>query len=349
VFLQYLLGLRALGWDVLLLDRLASRDDAAIDYFTGVMERFGLEGAYSVLLDDGETLGWSRGDVVEHVRTSAALINVMGFVDDDEVLATAQVRVFLDIDPGFGQMWRELGLADPFEGHDLFVTVGENIGSDGCDIPTCGLEWVTTPQPVVLDLWPVADGPGGGFTSVGAWRGPYGPIEYQGKTYGLRVHEFRRFSELPRLTEQRFELALDIHSADEADIARLGEHGWELADPAHVAASPESYRDYLAGSTAELMVAKNMYVATNSGWFSDRSACYLACGRPVLAQDTGFRERYPVGEGLLAFSDLDEARTGVEAITGDPERHRRTAREIAEEHFESSRVLTRVLAELGIG
>jgi len=350
VFLQYLLGLQALGWDVMLVDSLAADQAESADYLVGVMERFRLADAYAVLIDGSEeTIGRSRRDAVEHARSSAALINVMGYLKDDEVLAAAPMRVFLDIDPGFGQMWRALGLADPFAEHDAFVTVGENLGLEGCTIPTCGLDWIATPQPVVLDEWPVAGGVGDTFTSVGAWRGPYGPIDYGGRTYGLRVHEFRRFLELPRRTGRSFEVALDIHAAEEADLARLREDGWRLADPRAVAGTPEAYREYIAGSLGELMVAKNMYVASRSGWFSDRSICYLASGRPVLAQDTGIRGRYPHGDGLLVFSDLDEAREGVEAIAGDPDRHRRAAREIAEAHFASDIVLPRLLDELGIG
>jgi len=350
VFLQYLLGLRALGWDVMLVDRLTADEPAASSrYLVDVMERFGLGDSFTVLLDDGATAGRSREEALEHARTSAALINVMGYLDDEDILAAAPKRVFLDIDPGFGQMWRALGQADPFAGHDEFVTVGENVGRGDCTVPTCGIDWITTPQPVVLNEWPVADGAGEAFTSVGAWRGPYGPIEYEGRTYGLRVHEFRRFLELPRRTGRRFEVALDIHAAEHEDLTRLHESGWTLADPGVVAATPQAYRDYIRGSSAELMVAKHIYVATRSGWFSDRSICYLASGRPVLAQDTGIRERYPVGEGLLAFSDLDEAQAGVEEIASHPERHRRAAREIAEDRFASDVVLPRLLEKLGLG
>jgi len=349
VFLQYLLGLRALGWDVMLVDRLTADEAACSRYLVDVMDRFGLGDSFTVLLDDGTTIGRSRPEALEHARTSVALINVMGFLDDEDILTAAPMRVFLDIDPGFGQMWRALDLADPFAGHEAFVSVGENIGCDTCAIPTCGLDWITTPQPIVLDQWPVAGGPGAGFTSVGAWRGPYGPIEYEGRTYGLRVHEFRRFLELPRLTGHRFEIALDIHAAEVEDLARLHEGGWTLADPGVIGSTPEAYREYICASMAELMVAKHIYVATRSGWFSDRSICYLASGRPVLAQDTGIRERYPVGEGLLAFSDLDEAQAGVEEIASHPERHRRAAREIAEDRFASDVVLPRLLEKLGLG
>jgi hypothetical protein len=349
VYLQYLLGLRALGWEVLLLDSLPTDEAATATYLVEVMERFGLADAYSVLLEGtSDTVGRSRGEALEHVRDSAVLINVMGYLDDEELLGAAPMRAFLDIDPGFGQMWRALGLADVYPGHDAFVTVGENIGAPDCAIPTCGIDWITTPQPVVLDQWTPGEGLGTAVTSVGAWRGPYGPIEYEGRTYGLRVHEFRRFLDLPRRTGEEFEVALDIHAAEGQDIARLEECGWRLADPRAVAGTPEAYRDYVRGSAAELMIAKNMYVDTNSGWFSERSICYLAAGRPVLAQDTGIRRRFPEGEGLLPFSDVDEACARVEELKADPARHRRAAREIAEAHFSADVVLPRLLAELGV-
>jgi hypothetical protein len=264
------------------------------------------------------------------------------------VLAAAPLRAFLDIDPGFGQMWVELGLARLFDRHDRHVTVGGSVGDPGCAIPTCGLDWVGTLPPVELSEWPAVGGNGNRFTSVASWRGLFGPIEYQGRTYGLRVHEFRRFAELPSRTSARFEVALDIDDADAADRKRLHEQGWVLADPRKTARDPWRYRTYVQGSSAELMIAKNLYVDTRSGWFSDRSACYLASGRPVLAQDTGLGNLLPCGEGLVIFSTLEEAVAGVEDITGDFERHSRAAREIAEEHFAAERVLPRLLQDLGL-
>jgi hypothetical protein len=258
--------------------------------------------------------------------------------------------VFVDIDPGFGQMWRDLGLHDAFRGHTDFVTLGRNIGRPDCTIPTCGLNWVTMSQPVVLEHWPAQPPrPEGAFTSIGAWRGLNGPIEYKGKTYGLRVHEFRKFVGLPaRCPGTRFEMALGIHPGDAKDIALLRENGWSLVEPKTVAGGPEEYRAYIAGSKAEFMVPKQMYVETNSGLLSDRSVYYLASGRPVLARDTGIRHLYPTGEGLLTFSTLEEAAAGVEAINHDYERHCRAAREIAIEYFDSDKVLTRLLGKLGI-
>jgi hypothetical protein len=207
---------------------------------------------------------------------------------------------------------------------------------------------VTTPQPVVLDQWPAQDPvPASRFTSVASWRGAYGPVDFGGRTYGLRVHELRRFAELPARAGGTWELALDIHPADAADAQRLGAGGWSLVDPAAVAGTPSGYRRYLQGSGAEVMVAKGMYVQSRSGWVSERSLCYLSSGRPVLAQDTGFTELYPTGEGLLAFRTPEEALAGAEAIRGDPVRHAVAARALAEEHFASDLVLGRLLEQVG--
>lgn len=311
------------------------------------MRGFGLAGAWSVVLDDGRHAGLSRERVLEHVGDSDLLINVMGFLADDELLGAARRRVFLDTDPGFGQMWCDLGLADIFAGHDAHVTIGERIGRDDCTIPTCGLDWITTPQPVLLEGWPVAPPPASeAFTTIGRWRGAYGPIDHGGRRYGLRVHEVRRFAELPRACGGTFELALDIDPAETADLKLLADGGWSLVDPGRAAATARSYRAYIAGSAAQFMVAKGIYVDSRSGWFSERSICYLASGRPVLAQDTGLGELYPVGEGLLTFSTLDEAVAGVDAIRADPVRHAAAARAIAEEHFDSDRVLGRLLERL---
>jgi hypothetical protein len=361
VFLQYLLGLKDLGWEVVLLDRLepemcrdgrghpcAVENSVNLRYLEDTMRRFGLGDAYALLYDGGKACrGLAREELLKRVEASALLLNVNGFVTDDEVLGRARLRVFLDIDPGFGQMWRELGLHDGFRGHDAYVTVGENIGGPGCTIPTCGLDWITTPQPVVLALWPAQSDGGELFTSVASWRGPFGPLEYGGKTYGLRVHEFRRFAKLPSLSEQSFEIALDIDPAEVDDLALLRANGWSLADPGVVAGDPWAYRGYVQSSKAELMIAKNMYVESRSGWFSDRSICYLASGKPVLAQETGFTQLYPTGEGLVAFGTLDEALAGAEEISREYPRHARAARSLAEERFDSKKVLGRLLEQLG--
>ncbi len=348
--LQHVLGWRELGWRVLLVDRLD--DDmgveAGVRYLRDVMARFGLDGDWALLRPGtGETVGLERAELLRRARAADAIVNVMGFVTDDEVLAAPRRRVFLDIDPGFWQMWGELGLHDGLRGHDVYATVGERIGAPGCAIPTRGIDWVTTRPPVALSHWPVAPDPGTAWSTVGAWRGPYDPVELHGTRYGLRVHEFRALLDLPRRTAERFEAALDLDPGDEADRARLVAHGWRLRDPRAVARDPWAYRRYLAAAKGELGVAKEMYVRSRSGWFSDRSAAYLASGRPVVAQDTGFSERLPTGLGLLAFDDLDGAVAGVEAVAGDHARHARAAREVAEAHLAAGVVLPRLAAAWG--
>lgn len=362
-FLQYLRGFRRRGLEVTFIDRLdpamcvddlerrsSVRCSPNLCYLTSSMNRAGFGESFGVLTEDPKcSFGLGRRELIERVRRSSVLLNVMGYLEDEEILDAAPFRVFLDIDPGFSQMWRDQGLDHPLRGHDAYVTVGANIGSEACSIPTCGIDWITTVPPIVLSDWPVSWMPGGRFTTVASWRGPFAPLEHVGCTYGLRVHEFRKFLPLPAMTGQPFELALDIHQAESLDLQRLRDNAWKLVDPRVVASDPWEYRSYIQESGAEFMVAKNMYVQSRSGWVSDRSVCYLASGKPVLAQDTGLGDRYPTGEGLITFTTLDEAVAGVEAITTDYERHCRAARQVAEEHFDSDIVLTQLLGALGVG
>ena len=364
VFLQYLLGFRRLGWDVVFLDRLEPgmhvdetgnavplEDSWNVRYLLNVMRRFGLEDRFALLCDGGSrTIGMSRSALLERIRQSAALLNVMGFLNDEEILGAAQKRVFLDIDPGFPQMWHALGLCDMFRGYDAYVTIAENIGQPSCAIPTCDLPWITTRQPVVLDEWPSADLPDSPrpISSIVSWRGAYGPITFGGQTYGLRAREFRKFAALPTLCEGPFELALDIHPGDAHDMDLLRRNGWTLVAPRDVAADPWCYGEYIRGSAAELMVAKGMYVQTHSGWISDRTICYLASGRPVVAQDTGITEVLPTGDGLLTFTTLDEAAEAVQAIRRDTRRHSDAARRLAEQYFDSSTILGTLARKLDV-
>ncbi|MGH8542216.1 MAG: glycosyltransferase [Gammaproteobacteria bacterium] len=360
VFMHLVRGLERLGWEVVFVDRLergmyvdqaghaVEEPNFNVAYFRRVMSGFGIK-HFCLLGPERKALaGMDRIDLLARTRDSAAVIDVMGFLGDPELLDRAPVRVFYDIDPGFWQMWSQNGHEIHWSEHNVHVSIGENIGRSGCGIPTCGIEWITTPQPVVLSEWASSPFQGGTFTSVVSWRGPYDPIQREGKVYGLRVHEFRKFVALPQLCDERFELALDIDPSDARDREMLESTGWMLTDPVEEAGDPWRYQEYIRGSKAEFMVAKNIYVDTCSGWFSDRSLCYLASGRPVLAQDTGLRDRYPTGEGLVVFSTLDEAVEGVNQITTDYARHSRAARGIAEEFFDSDIVLSRLLRRIGI-
>ena len=362
VLLQYILGFKRLGWQTLFVDCL--EPSACVDetgqacplersvnlrYVLDVAGFFEMEDSYVLIGPDSESyLGMPRSRLLERVRHSAFVLNIMGFLRDEEILGCAQKHVFLDIDPGFCQLWHELGLFSPFVGYDAYVTIGLNIGCEGCKIPTCGLDWIITPQPVVLEWWPPSATRGHSFTTIASWRGAYGPLEFQGTTYGLRVHQFRRFVDLPRLTGLEFELALAIHPSETKDLALLSNKGWSLVDPKTVAGGPQSYRSYIERSRAEFSVAKDIYVQTHGGWISDRSLCYLSSSKPVLTQETGFSHHFPTGEGLLTYSTLDEAVAGAEEIVRRPDKHARAARALAEEYFDSDKVLAQLLQKLGV-
>ncbi len=345
--LQWVLGFRYAGWEVLFLDRLEPgpevRGTLAVRRFVDILEGFGLGDSYSLDLGpDEEPVGLGRTAVRERLAASDFLLNVMGYLEDEDLLGRARRRVFLDIDPGFGQMWKALGLCDLFVGHDAFLTVGGNVGRPSCRIPDCGLRWIPTLPPVVMDLWRPTPDAGTRFTSVGSWRGPWDPVVYEGTTYGLRVHEFRRFATLPRQSGLSFEVALDIGEPDDRDAFRLLQGGWHLESPERVASTPDDYRDYVRLSRAEFTVAKGMYVQTGSGWFSDRTACYLAAGRPAVVQDTGLAGWLDTGLGLLTYTGMDEAVDAVRTVDADWSRHARAARDWAARHLDANRVVTRV-------
>jgi hypothetical protein len=359
VFLNYLLGLKRLGHEVIFVDRLdagmlgdpPSTESVARSpqarWLHQVMAGAGLAGEYVLLVPDDED-PTPRAGLLDRLRQTDLLIDVNGFLGDAELLAAPARTAFLDIDPAIQQMWVDMGLADGlFGSHDLHFTFGENVGKPGCAVPTCGLQWLPTRPPVVLEAWPAA-GTGTSFTSVASWRGPYGSIEYEGETYGLRVHEFRRFVGLPGRIESDCSIALDIDDTDLADITALTEAGWNLLDPNDVAGEPRTYRSFIQASGAEVSIAKNVYVRSACGWFSDRSACYLASGKPVLAQETGFSLALPTGEGLLSFEDLGGAVAGAAEIEANWRKHSSAARAIACEYFDSDKVLGRMLDAAGL-
>jgi hypothetical protein len=354
--LQYALGLRRLGHDVVLIEEWAPPDEldatplsgtTSAGYFESVVGRFGLADA-AALLRRGttDTVGLPYAKLRQAAGRADLLLNVSGILTDADLLSAVPVRAYLDLDPGFNQLWQESGIDMRFEPHNRFVTVGLALGTPECPIPTGGREWITTLPPVLLDRWPAAGGPGdGSFTSVGNWRG-YGSVEQDGVHYGQRVHSMRPLMDLPRRTDATFRLALAIHPEERPDLEALDAHGWQLVDPVEAAGTPDRYERFIQRSTAELGVAKSGYVLSRSGWFSDRSACYLASGRPVLAQETGFTRFLPAGEGLLAFETLDDAVAGVEAIRSGYAGHARRARELAEDLLDSDRVLEALLERL---
>jgi hypothetical protein len=364
VRLSWALGLQRLGFRVYFVEQIG-RDtclDAAgnvapfercenLAYFRRVTERFGLGGSAALIYEDGEQVyGLSYADLLGIAETADLLVNISGHLTLEPLMRRLRRKAYVDIDPGFTQFWHAAGNTGlRLDGHDFYFTIGENIGAPFCAIPVGNLRWRRTRQPVVLEHWPLSrEGDPDLFTTVASWRGPYGRVQYGGKTFGLKVHEFRKFVELPGRTRQKFEIALDIHPADEKDLDLLHRHGWRLVDPKVVAPDPGAFRRYVGTSGAELSAAQGIYVETESGWFSDRTVRYLASGKPALVQDTGFGRNLPVGEGLLAFRTLDEAILGAERIMNDYERHCRAARALAEEHFDSDRVLGQLIEDVGV-
>jgi hypothetical protein len=356
--LQYVLGLRELGHDVFLVEPIAPGSmrpslaplGSSVNacYFQDVVARFGLQGRAALLRPDtGETVGLSSPELRRAAADAELLINVSGMLREPSIREPIPRQVYLDLDPAFNQLWHAAeGIDVGLDGHTHYVTVGNGIGRAGCDVPTCGRTWITTLQPILLSEWTMSTGDQAApWTTVGNWRG-YGSIRYQGRHFGQKAHSLRQYMTVPRRTSERLLLALAIHPDETDDLSALKNNGWGLVDPAVVASTPDDYRTFIRASKAEFGIAKSGYVISRSGWFSDRSVCYLASGRPVLAEDTGLSGIIATGCGLLTFSTTDEVIAGIEAISRDYDRHSRGARELAESRFDSKRVLTRLLDEV---
>lgn len=358
--LQYLLGFKRLGHEIYFVEPLTNArlrplgtsltGSENASYFRAVMRDAGLSETSALLLEGTkETVGLAYDQIKEIAERADLLINISGMLKDENLTAPIPARVYLDLDPAFNQLWYAAdGIDVGFDGHTHFVTIGEEIGQPQCAVPTCGQNWTTTKQPVVLSEWPAANGiRHDALTTIGNWRG-YGSIEHGGVFYGQKAHSLRHFFELPRLTKEKFMLGFSIHPDEKRDLAELESNGWELIDPSLVAGTPATYRQFIQTSKAEFGIAKSGYVESQCGWFSDRSVCYLASGRPVIAHDTGFGRYLPAGEGLFSFQTKEDVLSAVEEINRDYSRHSRAARAIAEEHFDSDKVLTRLLNSVGV-
>jgi hypothetical protein len=302
----------------------------------------------------GRTFGRAWPDVVRFCREADLFLNVSASCwMRDEYFATERVA-FLDSDPVYTQAWVPAYVADSatpeersriemMRRHDAFFTFGENIGAIDCAVPTELFDWMPTRQPVVLDLFWAATKPPSArrrvCTTVASWEPTEVGPTVSGVTYTGKSAEFERFIDLPA----RSALPLELAISGRPPLPRLRRSGWRLRDGFAVSYDPWVYLDYLASSTAEFSVAKNAYVAARTGWFSTRTACYLALGVPAVVQDTGFGRLIPTGEGLLTFATVDEAADAIERVASEPERHSRAARALARVYFDSDRVLTELL------
>jgi hypothetical protein len=359
VYMQYALGLRRLGCDVYWLEQFRPRKDPAADAraregFMERMRRFGFE--KRVLL---YTIGESENGPIDYISTTRAeaeavlrradLLLNFHYGIDPRMLAAVRRTALVDIDPGLSQHWISIGqIVAPR--HDVYFTIGETVGTPAARFPDCGVEWVHIRPPVCLDFWPVVSGEGrDAFTTVaGWWSGKWVKMIENGQEV-LRDNNkrvaFLEYLTLPGMTRQPLELALLMGRRDGDERQHLEKHGWRIRDAREAAGSPEAYRAYIQSSRGEWSACKPSCIWFQNAWVSDRTACYLASGKPVVVEHTGASAFLPNGEGMFRFTSLEEAAAALEAVNADYKRHCRAAREIAETYFDAEQILGRIVNE----
>jgi GT2 family glycosyltransferase len=364
--LHYLLGLERLGCDAYYVETHARTpsmlmsdpgDDSsalAAEFIAAIMRRFGLADrwAFRALHDDGSCFGMSELELERLYASADLLINLHGGTQPLPELAATGRLVYLETDPVQLQLELHHGVEatlEFLEPHSAFFTFAENWGQPDCGLPEQErYRFVPTRQPVVLDLWPDRSAqPADIYTTIANWRQEWRDVTYGGKRLTWsKHHEFLKHLDLPARTGATFELALS--SCEPSERAMLAEHGWRTRDGLEVSRGIDSYRDYIGSSRGEFTVAKDQNVRLRTGWFSDRSATYLASGRPVVTQDTGFGVSLPTGAGLLSFASTEAAAEAIERVEADYAGHARAARDLAREHFDHAAVLGPLLEHVGI-
>ncbi len=368
LYLNWLLGLSRLGHDVWYVE-----DDSvwpydpvqntvtcdctyAIKHVSKCMERIGLAGKWAFRLADrrGGCWGLCESRLGDLYGSCDVLLNVVGATDLREEQLAAPRRIYVETDPVVAELRLAKGdkhTQEAFANHDLIATYGENFGNPDCHVPLNGLDskYRRTRQPIALENWPVCyDADASYFTTIGNYRQIGEDVEYQGDIYSWsKHHEWEKFIDLPRRVKQAFEVALKIDES--ADQERLNSFGWRLISPVEMSLDVfGAYQQYFRKSRAEFTVAKDQNVRLRSGWFSERDACYLATGKPVVAQDTGFGNILPTGEGLFAFQTMDDILGAIDRINTDYYGHCKAARAIAGEYFAAEKVAAKLLADIGI-
>jgi hypothetical protein len=378
--LHYLEGFRRLGFDVFYVEdtgewsydpdqNTISEDPTyAVNSIRAVMALHRFPDRWAYRAADGRVFGLSAPELGRLLERADVLVNLTGATVLRDEHRRVPVRIYLETDPVLPQI--EVAAGNPFHvdllsAHTHHFTYGENIGQPDCGVPVSRFPYRPTRPPVVLDWWsPTAVAPGPCFTTVASWRQAGKDVEWRGQTYTWsKHHEFLKVIDLPRRTPQPLELALAVRGrAGDGEIAwvprdredaeaiqSLTQHGWRVVNAMALSHDNARYRDYILASRGEFTVAKDQNVRLRSGWFSDRSACYLAAGRPVVTQDTAFGKFVPTGEGLFAFTSLDEILAALEAINSDYGRHAQAARGIAEAYFKAETVLAKLVEDAGVG
>jgi hypothetical protein len=362
--IHYLVGLEQLGYKAWYIEdggtnpfdpranSVVMECDYNVRYLQRVMERhgFGQRWAYWDAIHNVH-YGLSRRRVRTLYEEADALINLCGATRLREEHQACPVRIMIDTDPIYEQIkyaTADAASREYLAAHTHFFTYGENFGGDDCPVPLCGVPWRPTRPPVDPALWPEAHDSPSCFTTIGTWENKGKDIEFEGSRYVWSKHvNLLEYLDLPRLRPAScFRMAMT--PPNDSIRSTVAAAGWSLVDPRPISADMDRYRDFIAHSRGEFTVAKDIYVRPNSGWFSDRSVCYLAAGRPVVTMRTGFSKFYPVGRGLFEYSSHEEALTGIDAIASDYGRHSRAARALAREYFAAERVLRALLADAGL-
>jgi hypothetical protein len=353
--LQWLRGLELEGFNVFFLEFLAEDPGTArpsvVRYFHETVRTWRRPDRTALMLEStGESLyGLDAAQIAAAASEAAAVVTLAAHYRRQPypLIDRVRPRVLIEQDPGYTHLWAAGGdPADVFGEHDVYYTVGGNVGSLRCRLPTLGIAWRPIWNPVVLDWWPaesavVRDR----FTTVADWRG-YGYLEFEGRVLGPKAEEFRKFIDLPRLAGENVGIALNIDPED-PDLPLLRSSGW-VVEGSEVVSDSARYREFVTGSRGEFSCVKGGYAGTNGGWFSDRSACYLAAGRPVVLQATGFEDLLPTGRGLFAVRTPEEAAEAIRAIRRDYALHSAAARAVAADHFDSRKVVGRLMTDLGL-
>jgi hypothetical protein len=312
-----------------------------------------LNGRWHFRASNGRCFGMTSEDIAAVVADADLLLNVSGASQLREPYLRCRRKVLVDTDPGRNHFVNypatdaiverhgDVG----YRAHDWLFTYAEQIGQPHCRLPTLGIDWQPTRPVVIGDRWQ-AQPPGSTWTTVMTWNNFQRPIVHEGTCYGAKEMEFGRIETLPMRVPAAFEVAV---GGKGAPVERWRSLGWDVVDSHAVSPTADAYRAYIEGSRGEFSVAKNIYVATQSGWFSCRSVCYLAAGRPVVVQDTGFSSVIPTGSGLVAFTDLIDAVRGIEVIERDYGEHQAAARDLAQTYFSAEVVLGDLLARIGLG
>ena len=366
--IHYIVGLQRLGHDVYYIEdsaRLPYNPETfeinnSFEYAVKLLRRLAAEFDFrdrwafcARYLPGNPGAGLALKKIQQLYREADAILNVCGSQEFNEDLLTNERILYIESDPGLEQIKVDQGDQETIKylrRHYALFTFGENVGTKSFPVPTRKQKWWPTRQPVVTDFWRTNRAPRAGavFTTVANWTtGGLKDFSWRGEKYiWSKSNEFRRFIAAPRKSGEEFELATDIK--DTRTRARFERHGWCFRVPQDLSAKHHLYRDYIRKSKGEFTVAKDQYVRLNTGWFSDRSACYLAAGRPVITQQTGFTEHYGGGSGLFAFQSLGEITDAVKMINADYARHSRAARDLACEVFEAEKVLRSLLDRAGI-